>query len=294
MANDTRPMTIDEAKSGQPGRSEAAADPEIRQLSPAIGIEVLGADLTQSLGELAFLRIRKAWEENCVVLFRGQKLSVIKQLRFASRFGVPARTGVGPPVVLEVTNARDVNGTLGYLRLRNGPLEFHSDQCYLDEPPIATMLYAIDVPSHGGNTLFGNGFRAYQSLPEEMKRRLSGRRALHIFDYEADSARRPERLPSNAKSAAHPIFCVHRPTGRQALYVNRLMTWSILDMDPVESRRILDFLFSHQERAEFVYEHVWRPGDLVVWDNRSCIHARTDFDPDERRRMRRITVLDRP
>ena len=292
MANNTHSITNIEEIRGRPERSAPAADLDIRQLSPAIGIEVLGADLSRSIGDSAFQRIRKAWEENCIVLFRGQKFSLIKQLQFASQFGAPAKTRRGPPAMLEVTNALDANGTPGILR--NGAVQFHSDQCYLDEPPIATMLYAIDIPSRGGHTLFGNGFHAYQSLPEEIKRRLADRQALHIYDYETDPQRRPERPPSNALRATHLIFRVHRPTGRPALYVNRLMTWSILDMDPEESRQTLDFLFSHQERAEFVYEHVWQPGDLIVWDNRSCIHARTDFDPRERRRLRRITVLDRP
>ena len=83
----------------------------------------------------------------------------------------------------------------------------------------------------------------------------------------------------------------HTPTGRKALYVNRLMTWSILGLSPEQSRETLSLLFEHQEKPEFVYEHVWAPGDVILWDNRSCLHARTDFDSSERRRLRRVTVL---
>ena len=101
-------------------------------------------------------------------------------------------------------------------------------------------------------------------------------------------------MPPNVRPVAHPIFLLH-PTGKIVLYVNRLNTWSIVDMPAEESRQILDFLFEHQAKPEFVYEHVWREGDLVVWDNRSCVHARTDFDPGQRRRLRRVLVLgDRP
>ena len=267
-----------------------AAAPEVRELSPAIGVEVRGIDLARPLEEAVFRQIRRAWEENGVVLFRGQQLSAIKQIRVASRFGSLSKTELGPPAVLEVGNIRDARGMSGILP--EGAIDFHSDQSYLDEPSIATMLYALDVPPTGGNTLFGNGFRAYETLSEDVREQLSDRCALHLYDYETNPTRRPQHPPANAKQAVHPIFRVHGPTGRRALYVNRLMTWSILGMDPAESRRTLDFLFDHQERADFVYEHCWQPGDLVLWDNRSCIHARTDFDAGDRRRLRRVTVLD--
>ncbi len=99
-------------------------------------------------------------------------------------------------------------------------------------------------------------------------------------------------MPEGWKHAVHPVFRVHPPTGRTVIYVGRLMTRSIVGMSSAESREILDMLFDHQERAEFSYEHVWRTGDVVVWDNRSCIHARTDFDQAAPRRLRRMTVLD--
>jgi taurine dioxygenase len=98
-------------------------------------------------------------------------------------------------------------------------------------------------------------------------------------------------LPTDVKQYAHPILRTHAPTGRRSLYVNRLMTWSILGLSPAQSRKMLSRLFDHQERPEFVYEHVWTPGDVILWDNRSCLHARTDFDSSERRRLRRVTVL---
>ena len=155
---------------------------------------------------------------------------------------------------------------------------------------MASMLYAMEVPSRGGNTLYANCFKAYEALPEDMKRRLKGKRALNAYDYDNAPTLRGEALPEGVKRFAHPIVRTHPVTGRKALYVNRLMTWSILDMPPEESRALLDYLFNHQERTEFVYEHKWTPGDLVLWDNRSCLHARTDFDPSERRRLRRVTV----
>lgn len=147
------------------------------------------------------------------------------------------------------------------------------------------------VPHQGGHTLYANAFAAYDGLPPALKRRLAGKRALNVYDYDGNPTRRAAAPPADAKRYAHPVFRTHPVTGRKALYVNRLMTWAILDFSPEESRDTLAFLFDHQERAEFVYEHVWRPGDLVLWDNRSCLHARTHFDPGERRRLRRVTVL---
>jgi taurine dioxygenase len=153
------------------------------------------------------------------------------------------------------------------------------------------MLYAMEVPRQGGNTRYANGFTAYEALDERLKSRLAGKRALNVYDYAGNPTHRAHALPEDAKQFAHPVFRTHPATGKKSLYVNRLMTWSILDMPADESREMLEFLFNHQERPEFVYEHIWTPGDVILWDNRSCLHARTDFDPAERRRLRRVTVL---
>jgi alpha-ketoglutarate-dependent taurine dioxygenase len=270
---------------------------KIRPLSPAIGVEITGIDLRAPLDEADFARIRRAWEENCIALFRGQTLDEDEQADFCARFGPlggvvnesdPMKRG-HHPAVLYVSNIR-VDGKLTGI-LPDGEMFFHSDTCYLERPAMASMLYAMEVPSRGGNTLYANGFRAYAALPEEMKRKLAGSRALNVYDYAGNPTHRAETLPPDVKQYAHPVFRTHPPTGRTALYVNRLMTWSILGLDPDDSAATLEFLFDHQERPEFVYEHVWRPGDVVLWDNRSCLHARSDFDPGERRRLRRVTVI---
>jgi taurine dioxygenase len=269
----------------------------IRPLSPAIGIEVEGADLARPLDDETFARIRRGWEESCIALFRGQDIDELEQVGFAARFGTlgtvvnesdPAKLG-SHPAVLYVSNIR-VDGKLTGI-LPDGEMFFHSDTCYLEKPAMASMLFAMEIPSRGGNTLYANGFRAYQALPEEMKRRLAGKRALNVYDYEGSPTHRAKSLPPGVKKYAHPVFRTHAPTGRKSLYVNRLMTWAILDVAEDESREILEFLFDHQEKPEFVYEHFWRPGDVILWDNRSCLHARTDFDPSERRRLRRVTVI---
>jgi taurine dioxygenase len=276
---------------------EARLDMEIRPLTPAIGVAIDGVDLAAPIDDAIFARIRRAWEENSVALFRGQTLDEMQQVDFLGRFGPlgtivnesdPLRLGQHP-AVLYVSNIR-VDGKLTGI-LPDGEMFFHSDQCYLERPAMASMLYAMEIPATGGNTLFASGFASYAALPEAMKRHLAGRRALNVYDYDGNPTHRAKLLPPGVKQYAHPVVRTHPPTGRKALYVNRLMTWSILDLPEAESRETLDFLFDHQERPEFVYEHEWRPGDVVLWDNRSCLHARTDFDPGERRRLRRGTVL---
>jgi taurine dioxygenase len=268
----------------------------IQPLSPAIGVEILGVDLREPLDGETFARIRSAWENNCIALFRGQTLDEMDQVHFAGRFGPlgsrvndfdPLKSG-SHPAILYVSNIR-INGKVTGV-LPDGEMFFHSDQCYTETPAMASMLYAIEIPSRGGNTRYANCFKAYNTLPEDVKRRLKGKRALNAYDYDGAPTLRATILPDGVKRFAHPIVRRHPATGRKALYVNRLMTWSILDMPEDESRALLEYLFDHQERPEFVYEHKWTPGDVMVWDNRSCLHARTNFDPNERRRLRRVTV----
>ena len=156
---------------------------------------------------------------------------------------------------------------------------------------MASMLYAIEVPSVGGNTLFANGYKAYETLSPEIKRRIEGRKALNAYDYHTAAMKRGTQLAQGVPFYIHPVVRTHPATGRRALYVNRLMTVRIEDMPEEESDELLQLLFDHQERREFIYEHVWRPGDLLMWDNRCTLHARTDFSPGERRLLRRVTIL---
>ena len=156
---------------------------------------------------------------------------------------------------------------------------------------MASMLYSIEIPSKGGNTLFANAYKAYETLPAAIKGRLEGRKALNAYDYENASTQRGTKVREGVPSYWHPVVRTHPDTGRKALYVNRLMTVAIDGMSETESEELLNTLFEHQERPEFIYEHIWRPHDLLLWDNRCALHARTDFSADERRLMRRLTIL---
>jgi taurine dioxygenase len=193
------------------------------------------------------------------------------------------------PAVMLISNIREDGKPIG--ALPDGEMHFHTDQCHQEQPAMASMLYAIEVPRAGGNTLFANGYKAYEMLPDALKLRIAGRKALNAYDYDTAAMKRGTRLADGVPSCVHPVVRTHPATGRKALYVNRLMTMRIEGLPADESDELLDTLFAHQERREFVYEHVWRPGDLLMWDNRCTLHARTDFSPDERRLMRRVTIL---
>ncbi len=267
---------------------------DIRPLSPALGAEVRGLDLSQPLSDQVFEKLYSAWLDHLVLVFPGQRLTERQQVRFAERFGEPVGSRSKERVderderdsrVMLISNVRENGIPIGLLP--DGELMFHTDSVYLERPLKGAMLYAEEIPSVGGDTLFVNLYHAYDALSDEKKARLDGLRAVNVFDYETQvKTGRLDR--SKVKHHAHPAVRVHPETGRRALYVNRLMTEEIEGLDPGDSDRLLAELFDHAERREFVYVHRWRLGDLVMWDNRCTMHARTDFPPGERRLMRRV------
>jgi taurine dioxygenase len=276
-----------------------AAGMQIIPLSDAIGAEIIGVDLSQKLGRGTIAQIKDAWHEHIVLVFRGQKLNVEQHKAFASEFGEVGKhmrpskirneaAQLGPNVML-VSNIRENGKPIG--SLPDGEMMFHSDTPYREQPDKATTLYAIEIPSFGGNTIFANCYMAAETLPEEVKRTLAGKKAMHVFEYGAVTKKgRFDR--ENAPHFAQPLFRKHPVTGKTALYVSELMTEEIIGLPENESRELLDFLFAHQAQKQFQYEHIWKPDDLVMWDNRSSIHARTDFPETERRKLRRMTVID--
>ena len=265
-----------------------------RPLSAALGLEILRVDLREPLPPAVIAQLRKAWYEGLILLLRDQTLAEEDQVRFAEYFGPPAKTininntGKHPAVML-ISNIRKDGKPIG--ALPDGEMQFHTDQCYIEKPAAASMLYAIEVPTVGGNTLFANAYLAYETLPVEIKRRIDDRKAINAYDYENASTIRGTRLQEGVPQYSHPVVRTHPATGRKALYVNRLMTIAIEHLPQSESDELLNLLFDHQEQQRFIYEHVWRIGDILMWDNRCTLHARTDFSSAERRLMRRITIL---
>ncbi|OGA60575.1 MAG: hypothetical protein A3G81_08890 [Betaproteobacteria bacterium RIFCSPLOWO2_12_FULL_65_14] len=267
---------------------------EVVSLSPALGAEIRGIDASRPVDELTFGKILGAWHEHLVIVLRGQRLDEEAQVRFASRFGElsPIHTdhhSASNKAVMYIGNRKKDGKLVGALPL--GEMQFHSDQCYQERPAMATMLYSIEIPSAGGNTLFANGYKAYEALPPEVKQKLEGEKAVNVYDYGGGVLDRKAMVsPEQGVACAHPVVRTHPATGRQSLYVNRLMTHHVEGLPEDESARLLDLLFDTLERPEFIYEHRWRVGDVLLWDNRCTLHARRDFDPHERRWMRRVTI----
>jgi taurine dioxygenase len=265
----------------------------LRPLSGALGVEIVGIDLRDPIDATLKAELLAAWHQHLVILLRDQVLDEDAQVRFAETFGPPAKITSGRsfsakhPSVMLISNIREGGKPIG--ALPDGEMQFHTDQCHQEVPAKATVLYAIEIPSHGGNTLFANAYTAYATLPADIKAYIDGQRALNAYD--KDSTQRTARYDNAVSACWHPVVRTHPATGRKALYVNRLMTREIEGLPRQESDALLEALFAHQEQSAFVYEHVWRPGDILMWDNRCTLHARTDFPAGERRLLRRVTIL---
>lgn len=265
---------------------------KIEAFGGALGAEITGVDL-ENLSDAEFAGIRQAWLDHKVIVVRDQDISKEAHLAFGERFGAleEVRTKKDDPdtkqYILYVAN-RIVDGSKG--ALPDGEMFFHADQCYYETPCQGTILNAIELPSQGGETLFLSTNAAYEDLSSDMKKRLDGLRAVNLYDYEQDPTRRNPVFNKEAPHFSHPIVTHHPETGLPALFVNRQMTHHVEGMSSEESEALLQSLFDHLEQDKYVYEHIWQPHDLLMWDNRAVLHARKDFDPAEARVLRRITV----
>ena len=269
----------------------------IEPLAGALGAEIRDVSLTRLEGD-AWQAIQRAFLEYAVLVFRDQPLEPADLMRVGARFGAPCFypfvTGIdGYPYIFEVV--KEDNET------RNFGGNWHSDTAYLAQPPLATLLHAIETPVHGGDTQFASTRAAYNALSEGMRRLVDrligvnsaalkyggGRTAMHktigsMKVHDTDSADQYE--------AEHPVARTHPETGRKALYVSRSHTVHFKDMSEEESRPLIEFLQAHQTRPEFTCRVRWAPGTLTVWDNRCTQHNAINDYHGQRRRMRRLTV----
>ena len=274
----------------------------VTPVSDALGAEIGGLDLRDSLDAETLDRLVDAWHEHIVLLFRGQTLDEDQQLRFAAQFGrlgerarPPERRPEGADynaAIMLISNIRENGVPIG--SLPDGEMWFHHDMSYVEAPYKGTMLYAIDIPARGGNTRFANMYTAYDRLAEATKRRIKGLKALHIYDFATIGRVDIDHGIDQYKHWHQPVAISHPVTGRKALYVNPLITARIEGLPRADSDALLDELFAFTGSAEVVHEHVWRPGDLAMWDNWCSCHARTDFAGHQRRLLRRCTTLGQP
>jgi taurine dioxygenase len=267
-----------------------------------LGAEMRGVDLSQPMTAQLFAEIERAWHEHIVLLFRGQKLTDEQLVAFGERFGElhPAphheygdnAKGLHPAVEL-ISNVLKNGRPIGALGA--GEATWHTDMSMYEIPASATLLYAEEIPPSGGNTRFANLTRAYEDLPERLRKAVDGRLSIHDHAYLASGGVRPGFTAVADKSqgpgARHPVVRTHPGTGRKALYLGRRTTGYILGYPVEESDKLLDELWEHMTAPRYVWEHVWRVGDVLVWDNRQAVHARQSFPSESRRVMRRITAM---
>ena len=262
---------------------------QTRPLSAALGAEIIGIDLSQAISDDVMTQIRLAWHRYSLLLFRGQSVTADDQKRFTRFFGefqtphAGAQMGNETLIIGNVT----VNGVAGELPL--GEMQFHQDRAYSANPTLVSILYAIEVPPVGGNTKWASMYRAFTMLGPDVQARIVDLDVRFTFDYNDYTAPRATDW-DDAPHFVHPLVITHPETGRPALFCNRLMAEGIVGLPPADGRRLIDELCAAVEVPENVYEHVWRVGDVLMWDNLATAHARTDFDPNERRQLRRTTV----
>ena len=273
-----------------------------KPLSPACGVEILGVNLREKLPQKTIDEIRALWNKYIVLIFRGQEITEEEQLRFAGRFGDLGKRKAPPKELKERTTGVLQNDQRVMLvsnkmldgkpvgSFGDGDMWYHIDSGYSKNPYTYTFLYGVELPSKGGNTLFGNMYKAYESLSQELKDKLDGQKALHIHQYERRARVDISGDISGIPHWHHPVFVTHPETGKKSLFVDRLMTQRIEGVSYEESEAILEQLYTAGENDEFVYEHEWQLGDFVMWDNRCAIHGRTWFDPEEPRMLRRCTI----
>jgi taurine dioxygenase len=276
-------------------------------LTPAVGAEIGGVDLAR-LSDADFAVLERAWHEHAVLLIRGQNLGDDDLLAFSRRLGPldpppnQERGRISPPGfpdIYVVSNVLDPQGDpIGALGA--GEAVWHTDMSYLDTPPDASMLYALEIPPTGGYTWFCGMQAAYSALPPDLKRAIDGKRIKHDGTYNSGGYLRqgvtPTDDPYQAPGAWHPAVLKHPANGRPTLYLGRRRNSYIEGLSPAESDAVLEALWAHIAQPRFIYEHVWRLGDLVLWDNRSTMHRRDPFDGAARRVMHRTQIKgrDRP
>lgn len=262
-------------------------------LGEALGARVTGLDaanITPEQGKALY----ENWLKYHVLVVPGPIISEEQLINFGKCFGHlenarKASSLARHAEIMVISNIRENGETVG--SLPDGELSFHFDRLHQKVPNKAGVLHAMEIPTEGGDTWFANMCLAYDTLPDATKKRLEGLTALNTYEYgQTHSANK--KLDEAAPTAIHPVVRTIPETGRKALFICRLMTDKILELPESESRALLDELCDHMENQRFVYAHQWTPGDILIWDNRCTIHARTDFDGGQRRLLKRVTVGD--
>lgn len=271
---------------------------DVKPMAGTLGAEIGGVRLSGLNDERTWQEIQRAFVEHSVIVFRDQTLTPDDIMTVGSRFGEPSFypfvTGMdGYPHIFEIVKEPHETKNFG-----GG---WHSDTTYLEKPPLATLLYAIETPSHGGDTLYANTQAAYDALSDGMKRMLEGLVGVNSAGLKYGGGRSAMHKSINGMKvtntddadsyeAEHPVVRTHPDSGRRALYVSRSHTVRFKDMTEEESRPLIEWLQAHQIRPEFTCRVRWEPGTLTVWDNRCTQHSAINDYHGQRRHMQRLTV----
>jgi alpha-ketoglutarate-dependent taurine dioxygenase len=287
---------------------------KVTPLSVALAADVEAGDL-RSISEAQFVEIKRAWLTHHVLRFRKQSFANVDIVTFGRRFGdfqpnnpgavpaLPTADGQEPEIVMAsrdpdypqvsfISNLVENNTALGMLG--DGELVWHTDQSSFEITPSATILYAIEAPAGQGFTEFLNTQLGYETLPEPLRQRVEDLRLKHDDTYDSAGFRRPGYTPvvdvRVSPGAIHPLVVTHPETGKNALYLGRRPHAYIVGLEVEESEALLDQLWLHAVQERFIWRQDWRPGDVLVWDNRSLMHHRKAFDSNARRMMRRVVI----
>ncbi len=273
----------------------------VTPLASSLGAEVSGIDLGQPPDHDTLAELQEAWGRHLVLRFRGQALTDPELLAFSRVFGEldpPGPNPYGKPFLSEfpeinvISNVKVDGVPIG--NLGDGEAVWHCDMTYIERPPRAALLHALEVPPGGGDTYWSNMYLAYETLPDRVKVLINGRKAIHDATYNSAGMMRKGMKevtdPREAPGAHHPLVIVHPDTGRPALFLGRRRNSYVLGMDLAESDALLDALWEHATRPEFTFRQEWRQHDLILWDNRCTLHRRDAFDPAATRIMHRAQI----
>ncbi len=272
---------------------------EVRPITPHLGAEVANVDLSRPLRDDMFGELAAAFAAHSVLVFHGQDLTPQQHIEFSRRFG---------PLMVHVFEEDLLDGYPEVYRLSNVVVDgvrqgrpdagqyWHSDLTYEEKPSLGSVMYALEVPATGGDTLFASTAHAYEQLSPAMQNMLDDLTAIHEFSHafgrsntaslKVDRGTLDRRPP-----VEHPVVRRHPETGRKCLFVNPGFTVRIKELSLDESNAVLEFLYDHMTRPEWVLRYKWRKGDVIMWDNRSLIHRGVgDYDATTPRHMHRTTI----